>query len=220
MPFRKRAKITVENLDDHAMVLYYQINYALTKTPADAAYFHAQFRRVNKLPAKTVYTILDGVQGQGHYVGTYLAWEPHSPSWWGEGEIKFYLDGDKEFPTICGTGTEDYFCGSYNFENQETHRSYQTFSTPYSGLAQALPANMIYTPGQRFGLYRWHIADPVRFQKGLKVTIQALGGEWTNGVSRMCCWKTTLRRWPIGIRRIRTRSSRRCPARRRWPLDR
>ena len=74
----------------------------------------------------------------GQYVGTYLAWEVHSPGWWGEGEIKFYLDGDKEFPTICGTGTEDYFCGSYDFENPETHR-YQPFSTPYTGLAQVLP---------------------------------------------------------------------------------
>ena len=178
MPFRRHAKITVENLDDHDMTLYFQINYTLTKTPADAAYFHAQFRRVNKLPANRVYTILDGVQGQGQYVGTYLAWEVHSPGWWGEGEIKFYLDGDKEFPTICGTGTEDYFCGSYNFENQETHR-YQTFSTPYTGLAQVLPPSVAYVPGQRFGLYRWHVADPVRFQKDLKVTIQALG--WQSG---------------------------------------
>ena len=177
MPFRKHAKITVENLDDRDMTLYFQINYTLTKTPADAAYFHAQFRRVSKLPVKSVYTILDGVRGQGHYVGTYLAWEVHSPGWWGEGEIKFFLDGDQEFPTICGTGTEDYFCGSYNFENQESHR-YQTFSTPYTGLAQVLPRDAAYVPGQRFGLYRWHVADPVRFQKDLKVTIQALG--WQN----------------------------------------
>jgi beta-glucanase (GH16 family) len=103
-----------------------------------------------------------------------LAWEARSPGWWGEGEIKFYLDGDKEFPTICGTGTEDYFCGSYNFENPATHL-YQTFNTPYSGLAQVIPSNTSYVPPQRFGLYRWHIADPVRFQKDLKVTIQALG---------------------------------------------
>jgi len=107
-------------------------------------------------------------------VGTYMAWEVRSPGWWGEGEIKFYLDGDKEFPTICGTGTEDYFCGSYNFENRQTRR-YQTFSTPYSGLAQVLPPDLIYEPGQRFGLYRWHITDPVRFKKDLRVTIQALG---------------------------------------------
>jgi hypothetical protein len=174
MPFRKKAKITLQNLDEKDMSLYYQVNYTLTDVPNDAAYFHAQFRRTNKLAAKSVYTLLDGVTGRGQYVGTYLAWEVHSPGWWGEGEIKFYLDGDKKFPTICGTGTEDYFCGSYNFENQETHR-YQTFSTPYSGLAQVLPPDITYQPGQRFGLYRWHIADPVRFEKDLKVTIQALG---------------------------------------------
>ena len=121
---------------------------------------------------------MDGVRGRGQYVGTYLAWEVRSPGWWGEGEIKFYLDGDREFPTICGTGTEDYFCGAYNFENHETHR-YQTFSTPYTGMPQVLPPDRIYVPGQRFGLYRWHIPDPVRFEKDLKVTIQALG--WQSG---------------------------------------
>jgi hypothetical protein len=174
MPFRTGAKITLENLDADQMTIYYQINYTLTDVPADAAYLHAQFRRVPKLPAKTVYTILDGVRGRGQFVGTYMAWEVHSPGWWGEGEIKFFLDGDREFPTICGTGTEDYFCGSYNFENREK-KLYQTFSTPYSGLAQVLPPDVVYLPGQRFGLYRWHIADPVRFEQDLKVTIQALG---------------------------------------------
>ena len=184
--------------------------------PDDAAYFHAQFRRVNKLPAKDVYTILDGVSGHGQYVGTYLAWEVHSPGWWGEGEIKFYLDGDKKFPTICGTGTEDYFCGSYNFENHETHR-YQTFSTPYSGLAQVLPPDVIYLPGQRFGLYRWHIADPVRFEKDLKVTIQALGWKKT---APICRWRTTSPRWPTGIRPSRTPSSRHCRPKKTWRSSR
>ena len=174
MPFRKKARITVQSLDDHPSIVGYQVNYVLTKVPEDAAYFHAQFRRVSKLPCKSAYTILDGVRGRGQYVGTYLAWEVRSPGWWGEGEVKFYLDGDKEFPTICGTGTEDYFCGAYNFENQQTHR-YQTFSTPYTGLPQVLPPDRIYVPGQRFGLYRWHIPDPIRFEKDLKVTIQALG---------------------------------------------
>ena len=174
MPFHKKAKITMENLDEQDMTLYYQINYTLTDVPEDAACFHAQFRRVPRLPLKTDYTILDGVRGRGQYVGTYLAWEVRSPGWWGEGEIKFFMDGDQEFPTICGTGTEDYFCGSYNFENQRTRR-YQEFSTPYSGLAQVLPPDVAYLVGQRFGLYRWHIVDPVRFEKDLKVTIQALG---------------------------------------------
>jgi len=178
MPFGKSARITMENTDTKDMVLYYQINYALAAVPRAAGYLHAQFRHEPKLQQKGLYTILDGVIGKGQYVGTYLAWEVHSPGWWGEGEIKFFLDGDREFPTICGTGTEDYFCGSYNFENQET-KKYQVFSTPYSGLAQVLPPDEIYKVGQKFGLYRWHIADPVRFDKDLKVTIQALG--WQSG---------------------------------------
>ncbi len=172
MPFRKKAKVTVENLNEKQCHIYYQINYALGKVPENAAYLHAQFRRVNPLKAKDVVTILDGVQGKGHYVGTYMAWEVRSPGWWGEGEIKFYLDGDKEFPTIAGTGTEDYFCGSYNFDRGG---KYVEFSTPYAGLVQVLPRDLCYKVGQRFGLYRWHVTDPIRFEKELKVTIQALG---------------------------------------------
>ncbi|MCU0917162.1 MAG: DUF2961 domain-containing protein [Planctomycetes bacterium] len=177
MPFRKSAKITMENLDDRDMVLYYQVNYTLTDVPESMAYFHAQYRRESPLKTKGLFTILDGVQGQGQYVGTYMAWEVHSPGWWGEGEIKFFMDGDKEFPTICGTGTEDYFCGSYNFDTKDDDGKarYTVFSTPYTGLAQVLPPDEIYKVGQRFGLYRWHITDPIRFEKDLRVTIQALG---------------------------------------------
>jgi hypothetical protein len=178
MPFRKKCRITFENIAPEEMVLYYQINYTLTDVPEDAAYFHAQFRRTNPLPYKQVYTILDGVQGQGQYVGTYLAWGVNNTRWWGEGEIKFYLDGDGDFPTICGTGTEDYFCGSYNFENQET-KQYQEFTTPYAGMPQVIRPDGVYQSQQRFGLYRWHITDPLRFQQKLKVTIQALG--WREG---------------------------------------
>ncbi len=178
MPFRKHAKITMENLDDRDMVVYYQIDYTQTEVPKDAAYFHAQFRRVNPLPYKDVYTILDGVKGKGQYVGTYLAYGVHNDGWWGEGEIKFYLDGDKDFPTINGTGTEDYFCGSYNFENQEK-KQYEEFTSPYSGLIQVIKPDGLYKSQQRFGLYRWHIADPVRFDSDLKVTMQDLG--WRSG---------------------------------------
>ena len=178
MPFRKRCRITMTNIAEQDMVLYYQINYALTDVPDDRAYFHAQFRRVNPLPYKSVYTILDGVEGQGHYVGTYMAWGVNNRGWWGEGEIKFFLDGDKEFPTNCGTGTEDYFCGSYNFENKETGQS-QEFTTPYAGLHQVIRPDGVYQSQTRFGMYRWHITDPIRFQQDLKVTIQALG--WRSG---------------------------------------
>ena len=178
MPFRKRCRITMTNIAEEQMTLYYQINYALGPVGDDAAYFHAQFRRVNPLPYKEVYTILDGVAGKGHYAGTYMAWGVNNSGWWGEGEIKFYLDGDTEWPTICGTGTEDYFCGSYNFENKET-RQYQEFTTPYAGMPQVIRPDGVYQSQQRFGLYRWHLTDPVRFERDLRVTIQALG--WRSG---------------------------------------
>ncbi|HEY9248622.1 MAG TPA: glycoside hydrolase family 172 protein [Rariglobus sp.] len=177
MPFRRRCRITCENRSDDASMLYFQINYALQDVPGDAGYFHAQFRRVNPVPRKAVYTILDGVEGWGHYAGTYMAWGVNNAGWWGEGEIKFYLDGD-EYPTICGTGTEDYFCGSYNFENKQT-RQYEAFNSAYAGLPQVIRPDGVYQSQTRFGLYRWHLTDPVRFEKDLRVTIQALG--WRNG---------------------------------------
>jgi hypothetical protein len=173
MPFRKRCRITFTNIGVEAMVLYYQINYTLTEVPEKIHYFHAQFRRTNPLPYKEVYTLLDGVKGEGSYVGTYMAWGVNNVGWWGEGEIKFFMDGDGEFPTICGTGTEDYFCGSYNFENKVT-KQYQEYSTPFAGLPQIIRPDGVYNSQTRFGMYRWHIPDPVRFQKDLRVTIQAL----------------------------------------------
>jgi len=174
MPFRKHCRITLTNIADEQMVLYYQVNYELDEVPESVAYFHAQWRRQNPLPYMQDYTILDGVRGKGHFVGTYLAWGVNNSGWWGEGEIKFFMDGDKEFPTICGTGTEDYFCGSYNFENQVTHE-YQVYSTPYAGLHQVLKPDGLYRSQMRFGMYRFHITDPVRFHQDLRVTIQALG---------------------------------------------
>lgn len=174
MPFRKKCVITMTNIGQEDMTLFYQINYTLTDVPEGCAYFHASFRRVNPVPYKQVYTILDNVSGQGHYVGTYIAWGVNNSGWWGEGEIKFYLDDDKEFPTICGTGTEDYFCGSYNFESKTTHQ-YQEFNTPYAGLHQVIRPDGLYDSQTRFGMYRWHITDPIRFDNNIKVTIQALG---------------------------------------------
>ena len=176
MPFRKKCKITMTNINEHeAMTLYYQVDYTLTQVPEDAAYFHAQYRRT-KHNATSDYTIIDNVKGEGHYVGVYMAWQVNNNGWWGEGEIKFFMDGDKKFPTIIGTGTEDYFLGSYNFDR---HGKYVTFTTPYAGLVQVLPPDITYRSGQRFGMYRWHIMDPIRFTKDLKITIQDLG--WRNG---------------------------------------
>jgi hypothetical protein len=185
MPFRKKCKITMENIADQDMVLYYQVDYTLTDVPKDAAYLHAQFRRTNPLPYKQNYVLVDSIRGKGQYVGTYMAYGAHSNGWWGEGEIKFFIDGDTDYPTINGTGTEDYFCGAYDFDTRKKNDAgveevnYTEFSNPYTGLPQVIRGDGHYQIAQRFGLYRWHIKDPIRFDKDLKVTIQALG--WRDG---------------------------------------
>ncbi len=172
MPFRKHCRMTLENRNprDKATV-YFQINYTLTDIPDNAAYFHAQFRRVNPLPYKDVYTILDGVKGHGQYVGTVMGWGINNNNWWGEGEIKFFIDGDKKFPTICGTGTEDYFGGSYDWDIGE----YTTYSTAFLGMHQVLKPDGLYNSQHRHAMYRWHIMDPIRFERDIKITIQSLG---------------------------------------------
>lgn len=176
MPFYRHCLVTLENITSEDITVYYQIDYVLEELPKDCCYFHAQFRRVNPLPYKSVYTILDGVQGRGHFVGTYLFWGVNNSGWWGEGEIKCYLDGDTQYPTICGTGTEDYFCGSYNFDFKG---NYTEFCTPYAGLSKVLRTDGIYRSQQRFSLYRWHITDPLYFHQDIRITIQALG--WREG---------------------------------------
>jgi len=185
MPFRKKCKITMENIADENMVLYYQVDYTLTDVPKDAGYLHAQFRRTNPLPYKQNYVLVDSIRGKGQYVGTYMAYGAHNNGWWGEGEIKFFIDGDTDYPTINGTGTEDYFCGAYDFDTRKKNDAgveevnYTEFSNPYTGLPQVIRGDGHYQIAQRFGLYRWHIKDPIRFDKDLKVTIQALG--WRDG---------------------------------------
>jgi hypothetical protein len=178
MPFRKKCRVTMENVNpSERMSLYYQINYTLTEVSDEEAYFHAQYRRSN--PTKGAeHTIIDGIKGKGQYVGTYMGIGVNNNGWWGEGEVKFFMDGDKDYATIVGTGTEDYFCGSYNFENKVS-RQYQEFSTAYAGLHQVIRPDGVYKSQQRFGMYRWHIMDPIRFDGDLKVTIQDLG--WRQG---------------------------------------
>jgi hypothetical protein len=178
MPFRKHARLTVENLGaDEIPGFFYQVDYTLTDVPETRAYLHAQWRRNNPLPYMQDHTLLDGVKGQGHYVGTYVAIGLNNNGWWGEGEIKFFLDGDGEFPTINGTGTEDYFGGAWNFEHPAGQ--YAQFSTPFLGMYVIQPDGL-YKSQQRFGLYRWHVMDPIRFQKDLRVTLQDLG--WRSAI--------------------------------------
>ncbi|HEX6761146.1 MAG TPA: glycoside hydrolase family 172 protein [Propionibacteriaceae bacterium] len=177
MPFQSGARITVENLGDADAQLYYSVTYETDVDVGGLGYLHAQFRRENPLPAGNTHLLLDGVAGHGHYVGTYLAWGVNAPGWWGEGEFKVYLDGDDDYPTICGTGTEDYFGGAWNFD--VPGRGYTEYTTPYLGVPQVIRPDGLYQSQQRFGLYRWHVLDPIHFANDLRVEIQALG--WQSG---------------------------------------
>jgi hypothetical protein len=169
MPFRKSCRIEIENQwHEPIKEFFYQVDYELDDVPADAAYFHAQWRRSVTPIDRPEHIVLDGVRGRGHYVGTYMAWTQLSNGWWGEGEIKFFLDGDGEYPTICGTGTEDYFGGAWCFGD--------TYSTPFLGYPLWVREQ---DQVPRHGLYRWHVLDPIRFEKDLKITIQAIGW-WPN----------------------------------------
>jgi hypothetical protein len=165
MPFRKSARVTFTNESDKDLALLaYQITYAKCEIPSEAGYLHAQWRRSTTQRQHPEHVILDGVKGRGRYAGTFLAWNQLSDGWFGEGEIKFFIDGDREFPTICGTGTEDYFGASYGFPTP--------FTGPYSGC----PLKHSGHDGPpKYSLYRWHLMDPICFRGNLKVTIQALG---------------------------------------------
>jgi Protein of unknown function (DUF2961) len=177
MPFREGARLTLENLADVPARVYFQITYETGIESDGEGYLHAQWRRSNPLAERTPHTILSGVEGTGQYVGTYLAWGANSNGWWGEGEIKFYLDSDDDYPTICGTGTEDYFGGAWNFD--VPGEGYTEYTTPYLGLPQVLRPDGLYFSQQRFGMYRWHVLDPIHFSTRLRVDIQALG--WRSG---------------------------------------
>lgn len=165
MPFRKHVKITFTNDSDEVVQrMSYQIDYQQTTVSSQVAYFHAQWRRQVVSRTNPDYTILDNVKGEGRYVGTFLAFTQLSSGWFGEGEVKFFLDGDGKFPTTVGTGTEDYFGGSLGFP--------ETYTTAYIGA----PLHVMNADGPpKWSLYRWHIMDPINFHSDLKVTIQDLG---------------------------------------------
>ena len=171
MPFSTGARIEIENLAQSELRgFYYQITYALIhELPVNLGRFHAQYRSENPTEKLRDYTIADGIKGKGQYVGTALSVKTLDDNWWGEGEIKFYIDDDKEYPSICGTGTEDYFGGAWNFGAE--------FFSPFLGLPFSAGGE---TKDGRHSMYRWHILDPIRFEKNLKVTIQQIG--WNNGL--------------------------------------
>lgn len=177
MPFRKGFRMEMQNLSDEEVYLYYQIDFIETEVSDDYAYFHASFNRTAAHDPQKDIVIADRILGRGQYVGTYLAWQVNNNGWWGEGEVKFFIDGDTDYPTICGTGTEDYFGGAWNWE--QPAGEYGTYSTAYLGMHQVIKPDGLYRANMRFGMYRWHIRDAVRFEHDLRVTIQDLG--WRSG---------------------------------------
>ncbi|MCL2364531.1 MAG: DUF2961 domain-containing protein [Defluviitaleaceae bacterium] len=179
MPFRTAARITIENRGtEDCSGFYYAITMEECAVAPDEVYFHAKFRRTNPLPYMQDYTIIDGIRGMGHFVGCHMAWQQNNDGWWGEGEIKAFIDGDEEFPTYCGTGTEDYFGGAWSFNGN--------YSAPFMGYQDLMSlgyygaAREMNKTGNRHSMYRFHIMDPIRFRSDLKITMQALGwrSEW------------------------------------------
>ena len=162
MPFRKSARITVTN-EGKARVhaFYYYIDYRkCDRLPEDSLYFHAQYRQEFPAEAGKDYLILEA-QGRGHYVGTVLSILQHTPSWWGEGDDRFYIDGAAE-PQMTGTGSEDYLCDAWGMRRMEN---------PFYGCTVSEGFDI----GSRHTCYRWHIPDPIPFTKSLKVTIEHMG---------------------------------------------
>lgn len=173
MPFRSKARVTLENIGEEDGILYYYIDYGLGEVPDEAAYFHAFWHRSNPVDDTHTHVVLPRVRDNGTYAGTFVAFGSNYPGWWGEGEFKFYIDTDREYPTMCGTGTEDFFGGAWNFDVPD--QGYTTFSAPYVGLHQVLAPDGLYQSQQRFGMYRWHEGDAVRFRESIEVTVQDLG---------------------------------------------
>ncbi|HEY8665882.1 MAG TPA: glycoside hydrolase family 172 protein [Tepidisphaeraceae bacterium] len=204
MPFRGHARITVTN-DSPAPLpaFFYTINYTLEAVDEDALYLHAQWRRSNPTAPGTDHIIVDGIRGQGQYIGTFMCWQQNSEGWWGEGEMKMFLDGDGEFPTICGTGTEDYFGGAWGFADRNYSAPYFGYqdirASTHGGVSPAGPQ-----VGRRVTLYRFHVQDPIFFKTDLRATMQCLG--WRDAgrylplqddVSSVAYWYQTLPHAPF-----------------------
>lgn len=197
MPFQKHARITIENQHPKDLTsFFYTVNYALvTELPKNSMYFHAEWHRERVTQKQVDYKLIQGVNGPGYYVGTYLALTALERYWWGEGEFKFYVDGDTEYPTITSTGSEDYFGGAWAFHEFGTdgRPHAKNFCTPFLGYPYQSnrdatrdrfdtgKLNAVHAFGDdalpQHGLYRWHLLDPIAFESDLTVSLQQIGND-------------------------------------------
>jgi len=165
MPFEKKARLTICNeMGEDAGMFFYQVDYTLgDPVTDDTPRFHAQFRRVANTKMAEDYVILDGVKGKGRFLGASVGLVDRFAGrgvWWGEGEVKMYIDGDTDYPTICGTGSEDYAGSGWGLG--QFH-------------AREMGAPLI--EGKYVSFYRYHVRDPVYFSQDIKVTIQQIGND-------------------------------------------
>lgn len=174
MPFRKHARITFANESDEDLsALFYDINYSLEDSAIeDTLYFHAIWRRERWTELENDFAILPTVTGKGRFLGTHIGiiGHPDNLGWWGEGEVKVFLDGDSDLPTLVGTGTEDYVGTAYGQGEYSSH---------YQGSLLMDAANLYWT------FYRHHVPDPIYFHQDIRVTIQQIGGAMQEYVKEM-----------------------------------
>jgi len=173
MPFRDRIEISFTNHGERATTLYYQVDYTLQpELPAQLGYLHVSFRRQNPTVQKQDFVIADGLRGPGRFLGCAVGVRiiDHA-SWYGEGEVKVYRDGDSELPTICGTGLEDYVGSAWGMgEHHAPYGGAPLVRSEHGGDAEGMGVQPDFV-----GFYRWHVPDPIMFERDLKVTIQQIG---------------------------------------------
>ena len=172
MPFHKGARIEIVNEADYQVShLFYDVNFTLEPVAEDALYFHAFWNHNPTTELGKDFEILPPIEGRGKYLGAHIGvitnpvYEDH---WWGEGEVKIFLDGDGEYPTLVGTGTEDYIGTGWG-QGVYFHR--------YQGCSLK--------DGHHWGFYRYHVPDPVYFYQGCKVTLQQIGGSARQKVAEL-----------------------------------
>ena len=173
MPFKKAAKVLLINEGTERVKLFYDIDFLLQKLPLNSLYFHAYWNRQQSGQLGDDYILLPKIEGKGRFLGISVGLNTdtsYSKSWWGEGEVKMYLDGDTKYPTINGTGAEDYIGSAWGLG---------TFTNWYQGCTIANDST-----GQ-FNFYRWHIPDAIYFNKDIKVTIQQIGGWMKEDMKRL-----------------------------------
>jgi hypothetical protein len=164
MPFRKAAKIVLINEGKEQVKLFFDVAFMFQRIYPEALYFHAFWSRQMTAEVGDDFTVLPKIEGKGRFLGMSVGVNTDSvyeKSWWGEGEVKMFLDGDKDYPTIAGTGTEDYIGSAWGLG---------TFTNLYQGCTVANDST------RQYNFYRWHIPDAIYFNREIKVVLQQIGG--------------------------------------------